>query len=101
MMKLLKLTDLWLNRRKKAIRIIQNDGKWPIPIDADLTVNTNEIYYSRLPKYVKSSELNVQAEKFFVKNDEYLNDIPLFNTAEVCNVIMTSPNGRSCGSDGL
>ena len=54
-----------------------------------------------MPKYVKSSELNVQAEKFFVKNDEYLNDIPLFNTAEVCNVIMTSPNGRSCGSDGV
>ena len=96
-----KLTELWINKRKKAINIIKNDGKWPIPINVEVSVEANENYYSSLAKYVKSSEINDIDGRYFIKNDDYLNDIPLFNSNEICKVVMTSPNGRSCGSDGV
>ena len=90
-----------MNKRKKAIGIIKNDGKWPIPINAVVSVIANENYYSSLLKYVKSSELNISEPNFFVKDDNYLMDISLFDENEIGLVIKASPNGKCCGNDGV
>ena len=37
-----KLIDLWINRRGKAIKIINNNGAWPTRDEINITVNENE-----------------------------------------------------------
>ena len=53
-----RLTDLWLNKRKKAIQIIKNDGKWIVPVNAIIDRERNEEYYNSLDKYTLSSQVN-------------------------------------------
>ena len=37
-----KLIDLWLHQRKKAIRVIKNDCKWPVTVTPDISVVDTE-----------------------------------------------------------
>ena len=52
-----KLTDLWLNKRKKAINIIKNNGKLPKVEQFSISVKTQEQYYSSLDQYVPKIRL--------------------------------------------
>ena len=52
-----KLTDLWLNKRKKVINIIKNNGKLPKVEQFSISVKTQEQYYSSLDKYVPKIRL--------------------------------------------
>ena len=61
-----KFTDLWLNRRKKAINIIKNNGKLPKVEQLSISVETQEQCYSSLNKYVpKYSFNNPNKERYF------------------------------------
>ena len=40
-----KLTQLWIDKRKKAIAIIKNNGLWPKIVQVSITPFRNEQYY--------------------------------------------------------
>ena len=61
-----KLTDLWLNKRKKAINIIKNNSKLPKVEQFSISVETQEHYHSSLNKYVpKDLFNNPNKEQYF------------------------------------
>ena len=97
-----KLTEYWLNNRKKAIAIIKNDGVIPCEYSPGIPIDRNEIYYSGIDKYVIESQFNdVNNERYFNTNE--VNDEMglLFTFDEIKEIIMASPNGKSCGYDGV
>ena len=40
-----KLIELWSSRKKKAIEIIKNDGKWPNKVEPVVDKQKTEEYY--------------------------------------------------------
>ena len=95
-----KLTEYWLNKRKKAITIIKNDGVMPLDYIPEITVNRNETYYCDIQKYVIESEFNDDNERYFNTNN--INEqVDLFTFDELKEIIMSCPNGKSSGYDGV
>ena len=60
-----KLVDLWLNRRKKAIAVIRNNGCWPATVIARSTVSQNENYFKSSPKCAIRSEFIPSENRYF------------------------------------
>ena len=50
-----------------------------------------------MPKYILSSELVFDNQRFFEVHDEYLDNITLFEKEEIEKVVQACPNGKSCG----
>ena len=96
-----KLTDLWIHKRKKAIRIIENDCKWPVTIVPEISVVDTENYYKNMPKYVIKEEFVPTNERFFNVRHECVDNIQLFRPEEIGTVVQTCPDGKSCGDDGV
>ena len=73
-----KLTNLWINSRKKAIAIIKNNGNWPVHNNVPITVNQNENYYKSSNKYIAESDVenvvNVVNVNLLNRNDYSLID---------------------------
>ena len=45
-----KIIDLWINRRKKAIEIINNKGFWRNDVIMNISIERNENYFKQLNK---------------------------------------------------
>ena len=61
-----KLTGLWLNKRKKVINIIKNNGNLPNFEQFSISAETQEQCSSPLNKYVpKDSFINKNEEQYF------------------------------------
>ena len=61
-----KLTGLWLNKRKKVISIIKNNGNLPNFEQFSISAETQEQCSSPLNKYVpKDSFINKNEEQYF------------------------------------
>ena len=97
-----KLNDLWLNKRKKAINIINNNGKLPKVEQFSISVETEEQYYSSLNKYVpKDSFNNPNEERYFNHENSEVQIESLFKYDEIERLIKATPNGKSGGIDGV
>ena len=96
-----KLTDLWIHRRNKAIKVINNDGFWCSEIRVNIPVEENKQYYSELNKYVIVDNFEPLAERFFDTNTNDGVQVNLFSRSEIESVITKCPNGRSPGADGV
>ena len=60
-----KLIQLWLNKRKKAIKIIKNNGEWPRNVNVTITTNTNEEYFESSIKYNVEDNFTAGGEQIF------------------------------------
>ena len=97
-----RLTDLWINKRKKAIQIIKDDGKWTVPVNAHIERERNEEYYNSLDKYTLSSEINdTDYIRYFNRSNVNVEADTYFTKQEVVLHVNTAPNGKSPGSDGV
>ena len=96
-----KLIDLWIHKRKKAMRVIENDCKWPITIFPEIMVVDTENYYKNMPKYVIDEDFVPSNQRYFEIRYECVDDVELFRSEEISNVVQTCPNGKSCGNDGV
>ena len=96
-----KLIDLWLHKRKKAICVIKNDCKWPVTVTPDISVVDTEDYYKNMPKYVINENFLPVDQRYFEVRYECIQDIELFRSEEICKIVQTCPNGKSCGNDGV
>ena len=73
-----KLTILWINKRKKASKIIKNNGKWPKDESVNITVEENENYYRSIPKFVIRCDFNPNRERYFRSEDVIIQNSELF-----------------------
>ena len=96
-----KLIQLWLNRRKKAISVIKNDGYWPSRDTFHLTTVQNEQYYESLNKYAKAEDFVINSEDYFDRSSIVVADEELFKHEEIETVVKSCPNGKTCGIDGV
>ena len=98
-----KLIDLWINKRKKAIQIIKNNGQLPVNQNANIFIVENENYYNNLNKYANETNFDQRVEiKYFqTEQSENVDIIHSFTTAEIEKVIYSTPNGKSPGQDGV
>ena len=97
-----KLTDVWLNKRKKAINIIKNNGNLPKVEQFAISIETQEQYYSSLNKYVpKDSFNNPNEERYFSHENSVVQIEALFKYGEIESLIKSTPNGESGGINGV
>ena len=97
-----KLTDLWLNKRKKAINIIKNNSKLPKFEQFSISVKTQEQYYSSLNKFVPKDSFNNPKEKQYFSHENSVVQIEsLFKYDEIESLIKSTPNDKSGGIDGV
>ena len=83
------------------MRIIENDCKWPITIFPEIMVVDTENYYKNMPKYVINKDFVPSNQRYFEIRYECVDDVELFRSEEISNVVQTCPNGKSCGNDGV
>ena len=90
-----KLIELWSSRKKKAIEIIKNDGKWPNKIEPVVDKQKTEEYYD-----IKYSGVR---ENLFEAFEETSNKsaVPLFNTEESEKLLPSCKDDSQCGKDGV
>ena len=97
-----KLTDPWLNKGKKGINVIKNNGNLPNFEQFFIFVETQEQCYSSLNKYVlKDFFINTNEEPSFGHENIVVEQESLFKFVEIENLIKTSPNGKSGGIDDV
>ena len=96
-----KLTILWINKRKKATKIIKNNGRWPKDESVNITVEENENYYRSIPKFVISCDFNPNRERYFRSEDVIIQNSELFSIKEIEVQVKSCPNGKACGVDGV
>ena len=73
------MIQLWLNRRKKAISVIKNDGYWPSRDTFHLTTVQNEQYYESLDKYAKAEDFVINSEDYFDRSNVVVADEELLS----------------------
>ena len=91
-----KLTQLWKENQKKAIKIINNNGNWPERIITIIDKNKTEEYYHN--KYdIDKLELKP------ILNEYPDNDIevPDFTPDEIGGITRKTPAGKKWGKDGV
>lgn len=97
-----RLTNLWLNKRKKAIQIIKDGGKWVLPKTANINREQNEEYYNSLDKYKLSSQITVsEYVHHFDRSMVNIEANTHFNEQEILLHVNSAPNGKSPGVDGV
>ena len=98
-----KLVDLWLNRRKKAIAVIRNNGCWPATIIACSTVSQKENYFKSSPKCAIRSEFIQSENRCFDRAlaRSLVNQSNLFDVEEIAEIVKQCPRWKSCGIDGV
>ena len=98
-----KLVDLWLNRRKKAIAVIRNNGCWPATVIARSTVSQSENYFKSSPKCAIRSEFIPSENRYFDRAlaRSLVNQSDLFDVEEIAEIVKQCPRGKSCGIDGV
>ena len=98
-----KLVDLWLNRRKKAIAVIRNNGCWPATVTARSTVSQNENYFQSSPKCAIRSDFIPSGNHYFDRAlaRSLVNQSNLFDVEEITDIVRQCPRGKSCGIDGV
>ena len=98
-----KLTCLWLQRRKKAISVIRNNGYWPNIEIAEISVQRNEDYYAQSSKCADSNGFEGVAPPFFDREEALtsVNYGNFFSYDEIESTVKGCPSGKSCGADGV
>ena len=94
---------MWLNRRKKAIAVIRNNGCWPATVIARSTVSQNENYFKSSLKCTIRGEFMPSGNRYF---DQALacslvNQSNLFDVEEITEIVKQCPRGKACGIDGV
>ena len=97
-----KLTNLWLHKRKKAIRIIRNDNKWPTKVNVEINQVETETYYRNEKNFIleNESEENRATEQQRIV-ERCMDKVPLFTGEGIQNILRKLPNGKSPGLDGV
>ena len=98
-----KLIYLWFENRKKAISVIKNDGLWPTSVQANISVERNEVYYQESSKCTLSHGFE-EAEPIFFDRSMALGTVTkgdYFSINEIESIINSCPKRKSCGSDGV
>ena len=67
-----------LNKRKKAIAIIKNDGVWPNNINVDISIERNEEFYQPSEKYTISDEFTADENRYFLLEQWFNNSARYF-----------------------
>ena len=90
-----KLVEFWSSRKKKAIEITKNDGKWPTKVQPVIDKQKTEEYYD-----VKYSGVR---ENLFEALEETSNisAVPLFTTEELEKLLLSCKDDSQCGKDGV
>ena len=98
-----KLTCLWLQRRKKAIAAIRNNGYWPNIEIAIISVQRNEDYYAQSSKCADSNGFEGVVPPFFDREEALasVNYGHFFSYDEIESTVKGCPSGKSCGADGV
>ena len=98
-----KLTQLWFNKRKKAIAIIKNNGEWPKNVNVSITTNRNKLYFDSSIKYTSENNFTPEENRYFdleaVMNTIHRGDY--FSIDELEGIVKSCLNGKSCGVDGV
>ena len=86
-----------LNKRKKAIAIIKNDGVWPNNINVDISIERNEEFYQPSEKYTISDEFTADENRYFDRSNtiDPVQYSDYFTLNEVKEIVDSCPNGRS------
>ena len=95
-----KLKELWLQKRKKAISIIKNNGILPKNPSVNIPIVRNERYYCDIEKYTVESQFE-QNNYFEVNQNVNIENGLLFNKQQIEKIVMECPNGKSGGIDGV
>ena len=97
-----KLTNLWLHKRKKAIRIIRNDNKWPTKVNVEINQVETETYYRNEKNFILENEWeeNRATEQQRIV-ERCMDEVPLFTGEEIQNILRKLPNGKSQRLDGV
>ena len=90
-----KFIELWSSRKKKAIEIIKNDGKWPNKGEPVVDKQKTEEYYD-----IKYSGVR---ENLFEAFEETSNKsaVPLCTTEELEKLLPSCEGDSQCGKDGM
>ena len=90
-----KLIELWSSRKKKAIEIIKNDGKWSNKVEPVVNKQKTEEYYD-----IKYSGVR---ENLFEAFEETSNKSAalLFTTEELGKLLPSCKDDSQCGKDGV
>ena len=98
-----KLTQLWFNKRKKAIAIIKNNGEWPKNVNVSITTNRSKLYFDSSIKYTSENNFTPEENRYFdreaVMNAIHRDDY--FSIDKLEGIVKSYPNGKSCGVDGV
>ena len=89
------LIELWSGRKKKAIEIIKNDGKWPNKVEPVVDKQKTEEYYD-----IKCSGVR---ENLFEAFEETSNKsaVPFFTMEESEKLLPSCNYDSQCGKDGM
>ena len=98
-----KLTRLWLQRRKKAISVIRNNGFWPNIENAEISLQRIENYYAESNKFADCNGFEGFVPPFFVREETLasVNYSHFFSYDEIESTVNGYPSGKSCGFDGV
>ena len=98
-----KLTRLWLQRRKKAISVIRNNGFWPNIENAEISLQMIEDYYAESNKFADCNGFEGFAPPFFDREEALasVNYSHFFSYNEIESTVKGCPSGKSCGVDGV
>ena len=91
-----KLAQLWQENKKKAIKIINNDGNWPERISPVVDKNKTEEFYTNKYNIVRR-ELKPILDEYEDDHDE----IPELMSDEVERVVRKIPRGKKWGKNGV
>ena len=94
-----KLVNLWINKRRKAIKVIKNNGYWPRNNQVEIPLQENEDYYKSLSKYVICDDfVLVERTRNHINEGKEVVDL---SYAEVEKALEKFPNGKAPGIDGV
>ena len=96
-----KLTELWLNKRKKAIQIIKNDCKWPDKSKVTICQKKTEAFYRDEKLFVVNEDHNPSVATAHRHEEDDNEAVHLFSDQEIETVVKSLPNGKSAGLDGI
>ena len=98
-----KMTSLWLQRRKKAISVIGNNGNWPNIENVLISVQRNEDYYAQSSKCADSNGFEGVVPRFFDREEALASWYygHFFSYDEIESTVKGCPSGKSCGANGV
>ena len=89
---------MWLNRRKKAIAVIRNDGCWPATVIARSTVAQNVF-----PKCAIRTKFMPSGNHYFDRAlaRSLVNQSNLFDVEEIKDIVRQCPRRKASGINGV